>query len=586
MRRPPDWWTRHAAEAPPMRPQASTIRSVPRNGGAGPETHSRLRGHGPRLSDMPSATTAPSAATTPRAAAPRGRALYATAAACGVVAAIAAWAVAEVLAVFVGAASSPLFAVGSWVIDLTPGWFKDLVVGLFGTGDKVFLFVCLGVLVVALACAAGILELVRRPFGALLLGLVGLVALIAVMTRADATYWWLLPTVAGTLVGVYVLVRAIDRLREWTTASQHSRVPTSSPERTRRSFLAFGIGVGAVALIAGVVARTINAGSLAIASARALVHLPRPVMPAPPVPAGADLHLNGLTPYVTPNTDFYRIDTALQIPAIDPDTWKLTIDGMIGNPVTLSFAQLLSLPLEEHAITLACVSNDVGGDLVGNAVWLGYPVRKLLAQAKPRASADMVLSQSVDGFTAGTPLGVLTDTGTDALIAVGMNGSPLPLEHGFPVRMVVPGLYGYVSATKWLSRLTVTRFDQAQGYWTDKGWSAKGPIKTASRIDRPRQGGTIAPGRYAVAGVAWDQRTGIHSVEVRVDNEPWQQARLAETVSADTWRQWVWEWDATSGRHQLQVRATNADGYTQTSTVAPPAPNGATGWHTVSVTVR
>ena len=520
------------------------------------------------------------------AAAPRGAALYLTAVACGVVAGVAGWALAEVCAVFVGAASSPLFAVGSWVIDLTPPGFKELVIGLFGTGDKLVLFVCLGVLVVALAGAAGILELVRRPFGAILLGVIGFVALVAVLTRANATYWWLLPTVAGTLAGVYVLVRAIDRLREWKRSAEPSRVPSLGGRPARRSFLAFGIGVGAVGLVAGVIARTINAGSVAVASARALVKLPVAVKPAPVIPAATDLHLKGLTPYLTPNSDFYRIDTALQIPAIDPDTWKLTIGGMVAAPVTLTFAELLALPLEEHTITLACVSNDVGGDLVGNATWLGYPVRKLLARAKPQASADMVLSRSVDGFTAGTPLEVLTDIDTDALIAVGMNGSPLPLEHGFPVRMVVPGLYGYVSATKWLSELSVTRFDRAQGYWTDKGWSVKGPIKTASRIDRPREGSSIAAGRYAVAGVAWDQHTGIRSVEVRVDNGPWQQARLAQTVSADTWRQWVWEWDAVTGKHTLQVRATNADGQTQTSAVAPPAPNGATGWHTVDVVVR
>jgi len=518
--------------------------------------------------------------------APRGRLLFATAAGAGVVSALAGWAVAEVLAVFVGAASSPFFAVGSWVIDLTPPGFKEWVIGLFGTGDKLVLFVVLGVLVVALAGAAGILELVRRPFGAVLLGVLGFVALVAVFTRADATYWWLLPTVAGTLVGVYVLVRAIDRLNAWTRASEPSRVPGTGGGPARRSFLAFGIGVGAVAVVAGVVARTVNAGSAAIANARASLKLPAPVKPAPAIPAGSDLHLAGLTPYITPNADFYRIDTALQIPGIDPDTWKLTVGGMVAAPQSLTFAQLLALPLEEHTITLACVSNEVGGDLVGNATWLGYPVRKLLAKAHPDASADMVLSRSVDGFTAGTPLGVLTDIGTDALIAVGMNGKPLPLEHGFPVRMVVPGLYGYVSATKWLTELTVTTFAKAQGYWTDKGWSAKGPIKTASRIDRPRDGATIADGRYSVAGVAWDQHTGIRTVEVRVDDGPWQQARLAETTSADTWRQWVWEWDASGGDHVLQVRATNADGSTQTSAAAPPAPNGATGWHSVNVHVK
>jgi molybdopterin-dependent oxidoreductase-like protein protein/Big-like domain-containing protein len=235
-------------------------------------------------------------------------------------------------------------------------------------------------------------------------------------------------------------------------------------------------------------------------------------------------------------------------------------------------------------LTLACVSNEVGGNLVGNALWLGYPIRELLKKAGPQAGADMVLSRSSDGFTAGTPLDVLTDDNTEALLAVGMNGKPLPLEHGFPVRMVVPGLYGYVSATKWVVDLTVTKFSKAIGYWTDKGWSARGPVKTASRIDTPQDGASIKTGTRAIAGVAWDQHTGISKVEVRVDNGQWQQAKLADSVSADTWRQWVLEWDAPKGSHTIQVRATNADGQTQTSVQAPPAPNGSTGWHTINVT--
>jgi DMSO/TMAO reductase YedYZ molybdopterin-dependent catalytic subunit len=519
------------------------------------------------------------------AAAPRGRALTIVAAACGLLSAVVVLGVAEVLAAFVAAASSPMFAVGSWVVDLTPAWFKEWIISVFGTDDKLVLFVCLGVLLVVLACLIGILQFRRSPFGLIALGVVGFVAAVAVFTRPDATLWWLLPTVAGTLAGVYVLDGSVARLHGWVRASTPSRVPGPTGPG-RRAFLGFGIGVGAVALVAGVVARTINAASVAASTARQLVRLPKPVKPVPVIPAGSDLRLAGLTPYITPNPDFYRIDTALQVPNVDPDTWTLRIGGMVRDPVQLSFAQLLALPLEEHTITLTCVSNEVGGDLAGNATWLGYPVRRLLARAGPDADADMVLSRSVDGFTAGTPLDVLTDVNTDALIAVGMNGSPLPLEHGFPVRMVVPGLYGYVSATKWLTELTVTRFDRAQGYWTDKGWSAMGPIKTASRIDRPSGGTTIKAGRYAVAGVAWDQHTGISKVEVHVDDDPWQEAQLAPTVSADTWRQWVWEWDAPVGSHQLQVRATNADGETQTSTIAPPPPNGATGWHTIGVDVH
>jgi len=293
----------------------------------------------------------------------------------------------------------------------------------------------------------------------------------------------------------------------------------------------------------------------------------------------------GQARYGTPNGQFYRIDTALQVPAVNPDDWQLRVVGMVDREVTLSFADLLALPLTEHMVTLACVSNEVGGDLIGNAAWLGYPIREILKRAGPTGGADMVLSRSADGWTASSPLDVLLDPHTDALLAVGMNGKPLPLEHGFPVRMVVPGLYGYVSATKWVVELKVTRFAAETGYWTDRGWSARGPIKTQSRIDTPRSGAALSAGRTAIAGVAWAQHTGIDRVEVRVDGGSWQRARLADSVSADTWRQWVLDWDASAGDHTIEVRATDASGYTQTSAEAPPAPDGATGWHRISVSV-
>jgi DMSO/TMAO reductase YedYZ molybdopterin-dependent catalytic subunit len=304
---------------------------------------------------------------------------------------------------------------------------------------------------------------------------------------------------------------------------------------------------------------------------------------AAPVPASANLPVQGITPYVTANDSFYRIDTALQVPIVDPAKWQLTITGMVENEVALSFDELLALPLVEHYVTLTCVSNEVGGNLAGNARWLGYPVRELLARAKPRPGADMVLSRSVDGFTASTPLSALTDPDRLAIIAVGMNGEPLPAQHGFPARMVVPGLYGYVSATKWVTSLKVTTFAADHGYWTPLGWSSHGPIKLASRIDTPVQ--SAKAGRVAVAGVAWAQHTGIGKVEVKVDNGPWRTARLAGTTGPDTWRQWIWEWDATPGRHDLTVRAVDADGRLQIARQAPPAPNGATGYHTVSVDV-
>jgi len=303
------------------------------------------------------------------------------------------------------------------------------------------------------------------------------------------------------------------------------------------------------------------------------------------VPASAEFDIPGLATVISSNAEFYRIDTALQVPQIDPSQWQLKITGMVEKPVTLNFAELFALPLEESYTTLMCVSNDVGGNLIGTAKWLGYPIRHLLARARPTASADMVLSHSSDGFTASTPLPVLQEDDRNAILAVGMNGEPLPPEHGYPVRMVVPGLYGYVSATKWVVELEVTRFADHSAYWTERGWSSHGPIKIESRIDVPRDAASVKAGRVVVAGVAWHQHTGIEKVEVRVDGGAWNDADLATAISADTWVQWRWEWDATSGQHQVEVRATDADGSVQTSAVAGTVPNGATGYHLITVNV-
>jgi hypothetical protein len=289
---------------------------------------------------------------------------------------------------------------------------------------------------------------------------------------------------------------------------------------------------------------------------------------------------------VTPNGDFYRIDTALRVPQVDPASWTLRVTGLVDEPFELTLDELLALPLTEHHVTLTCVSNEVGGDLVGNARWLGYPVRDLLSRAGVRDEADMVLSTSADGWTASTPLDVLTDPERACLLAVGMNGEPLPPEHGFPARLVVPGLYGYVSATKWVTELKVTTFADDVAYWSTRGWSERGPIKLASRVDTPRAGAPVPAGVVTVAGVAWAQHTGVVGVEVRVDDGTWRTATLADTVGPDTWRQWSYAWDATPGEHRLTVRATDADGRTQTADVAPPAPDGASGWHEVTVRVQ
>lgn len=341
-------------------------------------------------------------------------------------------------------------------------------------------------------------------------------------------------------------------------------------------------GVAVVVGFGGTMLSTARNTAIAV---RQALKLPAAKTRAAPLPAGVQAPVEGVTPFVTPNTDFYRIDTALHVPVIDPSTWELRVHGMVEEEFTLGFDELLAEDLIESYVTLTCVSNVVGGDLAGNAKWLGYPLREVLARAKPTAGADMVLSTSSDGFSASTPLPILQDS-RDAILAVGMNGEPLPLEHGFPVRMVVPGLYGYVSATKWVVDLEVTTFAEKAGYWTSRGWSSHGPIKTASRVEVPRALARVPAGAVAIGGTAWAQTKGISKVEIQLDDGGWQLAELAAEASVDTWRQWSFRWDgATAGTHQVRVRAYDADDEQQIEEQAPPAPDGSSGWHSITFTV-
>jgi len=502
----------------------------------------------------------------------------ALAAIAGVVAGAFGLAVAELVAALVAPGSSTLFAGGAAVVDAVPGWLKDLAVSWFGTADKAVLLGTMGVVLAAGAALAGWAELRRAPLGSQLLAGVGVIGAIVAVLRPDATPLWALPSLAGIAGGVVALRAAVARLRP----EPDLRATSGTVVDRRRFLVATGLTAG-LAILALAGSRVVSAGSAAVTAVRDKLRLPTPEVAADPVPAGADLGLQDLTPYITPNRDFYRIDTALRVPQLDPSNWSLEVRGLVDEPFTITWDELLALPLEEHHVTLACVSNTVGGDLIGNALWLGYPIRALLERAKPQAGADMVLSRSDDGFTAGTPLEVLLDPDRGSLLAVGMNGEPLPVEHGFPARLVVPGLYGYVSATKWVTSLEVTTFAADQGYWTPRGWSPMGPVKVQSRIDVPR--GSAAPGPVTVAGVAWAQHTGIGAVEVRADDGEWVQAELADTVGADTWRQWHVTIDLPAGDHTLSVRATDADGLVQTDAEAPPAPDGATGWHTIGVSV-
>jgi DMSO/TMAO reductase YedYZ molybdopterin-dependent catalytic subunit len=504
----------------------------------------------------------------------------------GIVTALVTLAVAGVLALFFGL-TNPLIAVGSLTIDLAPPGVKDFAISLFGTGDKAFLLSVLGVVVFIAAVAVGIFQSRKPPIGTLILLAVGFIALSAVLTRANSGLLDAVPTIIGVGVGILLLRSLMNRLDRWRIARNKKplRNRATPGAMERRSFLQFTITAGVVGLVVGTGASIITGASSAVSAARTKIKLPRATTPIAPIPAAAELHVPGISPYIVPNSDFYRIDTALQVPSVDPTTWKLKIHGMVENEIELTFKELEKLPLEEHLITLTCVSQEVGGNLIGNAKWLGYPIRELLARAKPTAGADMLLSTSIDGFTAGSPLTTLQDSTVDALLAIGMNGEPLPIEHGFPVRMVVPGLYGYVSATKWVVDWKVTTFAKDQGYWTPRGWSAKGPIKLSSRIDTPTGRKQLKAGKVAIAGVAWQQHTGVSAVEVQIDKGEWKPATLAKVVSVDTWLQWVYEWDATPGNHQITVRATNDEGMIQSAVELPPAPNGSTGLHSIGVSV-
>ncbi|WP_439593371.1 molybdopterin-dependent oxidoreductase [Microbacterium sp.] len=487
-------------------------------------------------------------------------------------------ATAELLALLVARDASPVLAVGSFVIDIVPQPFKEFAIATFGEYDKIALLAGLGLAVVIASAIAGVLQFVRPPLGVIALGIAGVLSIAAIVTRAGVTPLSFLPPVVGTVAGSVILILLSRRLHGWRDEGA-----SDTKIDRRRFFVVAGIA-GASAIIVGVTARAISMATSSVDAVRRALDLPAPRSTVT-VPDRAELDIEGISPLFTPNADFYRVDTALTVPSIDPATWRLVIDGMVDQRVELSFDDLVAMGLDEYAITLTCVSNEVGGELVGNAKWLGVPIRDILSMAGPQSGADMVLSRSVDGYTASTPLSALTDDGLDAILAVAMNGEPLPLEHGFPVRMVVPGLYGYVSATKWLTELKVTTFAQDEAYWTPRGYSAEAPIKFSSRVDTPKIGKPVAAGRIPIAGVAWAQSVGIERVEVRIDEGEWMPATLSTPINEDTWVQWVMEWDATPGTHYVAVRAVNKNGDLQIEERAPIAPNGSSGWQRSLISV-
>ena len=491
----------------------------------------------------------------------------------GIAAAAVAIGVAELFAVLTGPQSAPIIAVGDVVVDNVPLSVKNFAVSVFGTHDKTALIIGTFILLVLFAALVGAVAVKDLRIGYGGIALFGLIGVIAAATRPGAGFSAVLPSIFGAVAGTAAL--------SWLITGWRDPRPALDAAADRRALMVGSLIVIAGGAVLGFVGRFFGERRN-VSAARSSVTLPVAASPAPELPA--DAAVADQTHFVTSNNDFYRIDTALIVPQVDPDTWTLRIHGRVKNEITLTYAQLLARPMIERYITLACVSNEVGGDLISNARFLGVPLKDLLEEAQPDTGADQVVGRAVDGFTTGAPTAALMD-GRDAMIAVGMNGEPLPVEHGFPARVVVPGLYGYVSATKWVSELQLSSFDEFDAYWIPRGWSQQAPIKTESRIDTPRDGGTKSGGQIVVAGVAWAQRRGISKVEVRVDDGEWRPATLDAVPSIDTWRQWQWTWNATAGEHRLQVRATDNAGMTQTDAEAAPAPDGATGYHTIKVKI-
>jgi DMSO/TMAO reductase YedYZ molybdopterin-dependent catalytic subunit len=497
----------------------------------------------------------------------------------GIIAAAVALGVAELIAIMTGAQSAPLIAVGGVVVDSVPEPVKAFAISLFGVYDKIALLVGTTLVLAGFAALIGIGARRRNWIGVAGIAIFTVIGVAAALTRPNATVLSALPALIGSLAAIPVLFFLL-RPRVADSAEPGSAGAGSGD---RREFVRWAGLLGAGAVLTGIAGR-IFASKRDVEQARAAVQLPSPSSPAPAVPANVDPAGEPLTRYVTSNRDFYRIDTALVQPQVDPDGWSLRIHGRVKNPFTITYAELLAMPMAERYVTLACVSNEVGGDLIGNARWLGVPVKALLDRAQPLDGADQVVSTSADGWTCGTPTQALTD-GRDALLAVGMNGEPLPVKHGFPVRMVVPGLYGYVSACKWIVDMELTGFADFDAYWIRRGWTQLGPIKTQSRIDVPRQNATVPAGEVVVAGIAWAQHRGITNVEVNTGDGQWRAAQLAGTVGPDTWRQWTLRWQAVPGEYTLSVRAADLTGELQSSAPVDIFPDGAEGYHTINVTV-
>lgn len=484
----------------------------------------------------------------------------------------------ELFAGMFASVPSAISSIGSVVVDISPSWLESFAISVFGTQDKAVL--AIGIFVTALLIGYFLgRRSVNDPtpvvIGFLVFGILG------IMAQADEPGAVLGAAVASTLVSVGLGIASFYGLKAWWSPRQRDITDDDPGDIGRRRILVGIAGAATVTIVTIGVGRAMLR-SKAEAQRSALI-LPIPVESAPDPTSAHDFDLRGVPPVVVGNATFYRIDTALVIPAVDPDEWTLTIKGMVDKEIVLTYRDLQDMDLVERYVTLACVSNEVGDNLVGNALWTGVMLRDILDMAGVQSGADQIVGRSVDGWTCGFPTEVALD-GRDSMIAIGMNREVLPADHGFPARMVIPGLYGYVSATKWITEIELTTWDAFDGYWIPRGWAKEGPIKTQSRIDRPRNRQSIEAGPFTLGGVAWAPTRQISKVETQIDEGPWVEAELAESLSADAWRLWQAHVDLTPGDHVIRVRATDGTGETQTSVEDDPRPDGATGWHTIEVT--
>ena len=483
----------------------------------------------------------------------------------------------ELLAGVVAGAPSVVLEIGAFLISLQPPGAKQIVVDLFGTADKLALNIAIVLGALVLAAVLGIVARYHRPWTTAGFAAIAILGLFA--SLRDPLVDGLLALVAA-VIGIVVANAILGWLLRLATPSSTAEMP----DWGRRRFLGTSIGVASLAVAGGGIGRVLlNSRADAAPTATSI---PPAAQPVAALRAEARLAVEGITPIVVANRDFYRIDTSLLTPRLDAATWTLSVDGMVDRPFSVTYAELLAMEMHEQYVTIACVSNEVGGDLVGNALWKGVRLRELLDRAGVRDGATQIVGHSFDGWTAGFPTAWVDGADREALVAVAMNGDPLPAEHGYPARLVIPGLYGYVSATKWLTRIGLTTLEAFDGYWVPLGWAKEAPILTQSRIDVPKRGSSVQAGQVPVAGVAWAPDRGVARVEVRVDDDDWAEAELSTPISDATWVQWLYRWTATAGPHILSVRATDGDGDVQTDQLTRPAPDGARGHHTVSVTVE